>query len=120
MSKPSRSLPQAIGVDAAMAPACTLPTTDRTGRRVDVQAVVSMAIDHLELEDGVAFVFDNSDDVARLLLDLVLAERTCCARFAYSLRFGSEHQPIELRVQAVGALVQPLKDMYFGLIPVRS
>ncbi len=119
MLEPSRSLPQAPDVDRAMALVCSLPTTEQTERRVDVQTVISRATSHRELVDGVALVFENSDESARSLLALVLAERNCCARFTYALMFGSNHQPLELHVRAGDALVQPLKDLYLGLMPVR-
>lgn len=115
-----RSLNQAPAVDDAMALVCTLPTADRSGRRVDVQAVLQQAISHRELDDGVALVFENTDVSARLLLDLMLAERNCCARFSYALVFGAGHRPVELHVQAPEALVKPLKDLYFGLLTVRT
>jgi len=50
------------------------------------------------------------------LLDLVLAERNCCAQFTYSIVFGPRHQPIELHVEATGALIQPLKVMYLSIM----
>lgn len=107
-------------VDRALALVCTLPAAEHAQRGVDVQSALSRATAQRELEDGVLLVFDNSDDTARLLLDLVLAERRCCAQFTYALSFGADYRPIELRVSAADALVQPLKDLYFGLMPVRT
>lgn len=116
MSSESPLLPQAPrDVDSAMALVCSVPAPGRGERRVSVQAVVSQATSFDEVENGVLFRFENSDDVARLLLDLVLAERRCCARFSYSMMFQPEHQAIELRVEGAGDLIQPLKDLYLGL-----
>ncbi len=76
-------------VDAALALVCNVPSGGRSERRVDVQSVIALATSVTELEDGVALAFPNTNDVA--------------------------HRPIELRVEAEGALVTPLKDLYIGL-----
>jgi hypothetical protein len=113
MPTKSRSLPQARPeLDSAMALVCAIPASDRAGRRVTVQSVVSHAVSSRELETGVAFRFEGDEDIARDLLDLVLAERTCCAQFSYAIDFEARLGAIELRVEGVGQLVQPLKDMY--------
>ena len=116
MSGRPRSLPQVPpNVESAMALVCTVPASGRDKRRWSVHDVLSRATSSREVENGVAFLFENSDDAARSVLDLVLAERTCCAQFTYSIVFEPEHAPIALRVEAVGALVQPLKDLFLGL-----
>ena len=116
MSGRSRALPQAPpNVESAMALVCTLPAPEQGERRVSVHDVLSRATSSRELESGVAFLFENTDDAARSLLDFVLAERNCCAQFRYAILFEPEHAPIALRVEAAGALVQPLKDLFLGL-----
>lgn len=110
MSDRSRSHPQ-----VPMAPVCTLPASDRWGRLVSIYSIIRRAKSFHVLRHGVSFRFDNSDDMARLLLDVVLAERNCCQKFSYSMVFGAQHQPIELRIEAAGDLVQPVKDLYLGL-----
>lgn len=114
MPKTPRSLPQAAAdiIDSALGLVCSLPAGERPERRASIQAVVSQAISWRELENGVSFSFDNSDAIARSLLDLVLAERHCCAQFTYSIVFEHQHQPIELRVQASGQLVRLLKGLF--------
>jgi hypothetical protein len=116
----SRSLPQAAAdvVDSAMALVCTLPAAGRTERRASVHAVISQTTSWKELENGISFSFENTDDIARSLLDLVLAERNCCSQFTYSILFEPQHQPIELRVEATGPVFQLLKELFLGaLIP---
>lgn len=71
-----------------------------------------------ELEHGVSFTFENTDDVARMVLDLVLAERHCCSQFTYSVVFEPQLAPIQLRIQAPALLIEPLKGLYAALSPV--
>jgi hypothetical protein len=110
----TRSLPLAAAdvVDSALALVCSLPADSRHERRISMNAVVSQATSRHELENGVSFLFENSDDIARSLFDLVLAERHCCAQFRYSILFAPEHQPIELRVEAAGPSVWLLKKLF--------
>lgn len=116
MSSQSRSLPQAPpSVESAMALVCTLPPSARDERRVSVHDVLSRATASRELENGVAFLFENADETAQSLLALVLAEKDCCAQFAYSIVFAPQHAPIAFQVEGAGALVRPLKDLYLGL-----
>lgn len=118
MSKQRPSRPQGtLDVESAMALVCTLPAAGRDDRRAGVRSVINQATSSRELECGVAFSFENRDDIARLLLDLVLAERNCCAQFTYAILFEQQHRPIELRIEAREPLVRPLKDLYVGLLP---
>lgn len=114
MTRDKRSLPQATA-ESAMALMCTVPASGRGERRVAVHDVVARAVSSEQLGDGVAFRFENTDDAARMVLDLVLAERNCCSQFSYSLVFGRQLAPIELRIQAAPSLVAPLKDLYAAL-----
>lgn len=107
--------PATPDVESAMALVCTVSESGRGERQIDVQSVIVRATSFRELENGVAFDFDGSDDIARLLLVLVLAERSCCAQFRYGIGFAPRQGAIELRVEAEGQLVQPLKDLYLGL-----
>jgi hypothetical protein len=102
-------------VDAALELVCTLPPSGQGRRRIDVQAVIALATSLTEMETGVAFTFPNANDVAQSLLDFALAERDCCPQFRYEIVFAPAHHPIELRIDAAGALVKPLKDLYVGL-----
>lgn len=116
MTRRSRSLPQASqDVESAMALVCTIPPAGRGERRTTVQAVVAQATSAREVDNGVTLAFAHSDETARLLLDLVLAERVCCAQFVYSIAFRPMQEQIELTVEATGAQIRPLKDLYLGL-----
>ena len=103
---------QASGADSPLGLVCTIPAADRGERLVSVLRVVARAKSVGTLKHGIRLVFEGSDEVARLLLDLVLAERACCAQFTYSIVFGAPHRTIELRVEAAGSLVQQLRRLY--------
>jgi len=94
---------------------CTLPPLARIRRGAAVHEVIGRATSSWELETGVAFAFRNTDDEAQSLFDLVVAERECCGQFRYTIVFPALHEPIELRIEAVGSLVEPLKSLYLGL-----
>jgi hypothetical protein len=118
MTRSRRELPQAApDADAAMALVCTIPAGDRAARRHTVHETISQATAARELENGVAFQFAGTDEIARELLDLVLAERSCCADFRYAIAFEPRHGAVEFRVEGAGALVRPLKEMYLTFTP---
>jgi hypothetical protein len=101
-------------VDDALALVCTIPSTDRGERRVSVAAVVQRARECRDIEFGVSLVFDPSAENAKLVSDLVLAERECCAQFTYTIVFTPLGGDFELRVEAAVVLVRPLKTLYLG------
>lgn len=68
------------------------------------------------METGVAVRFDGSDKVARLVFDLIVAERVCCARFGYTMRFDPQRASLELRVESPIPLRTALKTLYLGLV----
>ena len=114
--KRSRTLPHAArAVDAAMGLVCTLPITQRGARRISVRSVIERAAVVKETADGVVLRFNPSDEIPRIILDLVLAERSCCAQFRYAIRFDPPHDAVELHVEADGDLVRPLQDLYLHL-----
>lgn len=87
--------------------------------RVDVAAAIERSTAIGETERGVTLTFDGSDDTARLVTDLVLAERRCCAQFTYTPAFSPAAGAIELRVEAADQLIGPLKQLYLGLSAAR-
>jgi hypothetical protein len=105
----------ALCSDEAMALVCSVPASSRGERSLNVHAAISRAQSFHESASGVWFQFENADDIARSLLELVLAERNCCAQFSYSLTFGARHEAILLRVDAPEDLVEALKALYRGL-----
>lgn len=111
----SRSLPQAPDIDVALALSCTLPLAGRDKRRIAVQDVIAQAKSACEINLGVSFAFDHADDVARRLLELVLAERTCCARFIYTIAVTPQENRIALRIEGTERHAQAVKDLYLGL-----
>jgi hypothetical protein len=115
MSRQTRTLPQAPPeVETAMALVCTLPESGRSDRRITLQSVIARARSAHELPEGVGFRFESSEEIANELLDLVLAERVCCANFSYTLYFEPGQGAIELRIEAPTDFARPLKDMYLS------
>jgi len=111
-----RTLPQASGdVETAMALVCTVPATGRNERRIDLASVIQRATAVTEIAAGVELAFEGSAEVARMVVDLTLAERECCAQFTYAVVFAPRCASLRLRVEGEGALVRPLKDLYLGL-----
>jgi len=109
----SQSLPQTRAeIDDALGLVCALPLAGRNDRRVALHDVIAQSSSSRELEHGVALAFDDTDEMARGLLDLILAERVCCAKFDYTLVIAPRSRLLELRVEAGGELVHPLKDLY--------
>ena len=115
MSNRSNPLPLARSLSEALGLVCSLPSESREARRIDVQTLMTHAIAHRELDAGVAVTFPNTDDLAQSILDLVLAERNCCAQFRYTIVFDAAHQPIEVRIEGPGSLVASIKALYRGL-----
>lgn len=112
----SRALPQMpADVDDALGLVCTLPGSERADRRISIRDIISQATGWSELETGVTVRFDGSDEAARLIFDLILAERVCCAQFSYTMGFAPQRGALELRVEAPIAQRQALKDLYLTL-----
>jgi hypothetical protein len=111
----SRITPTAAGVDAAMELVCTVPERGRHKRRTDVASAIQRATAVAEIAAGVELTFEGSTDMAGLVFELTLAERQCCAQFRYTILFAPHAASLTLRVEAEGALVQPLKNLYLGL-----
>lgn len=61
--------------------------------------VFAGALSEEELADGYAFAFPGSEDWARRLTELVVAERACCRFFAFELVFKPGGGRILLRVR---------------------
>ena len=102
--------------DDALGLVCTLPGSERAPRSVTLRDIISHARGWTELETGVALRFDGSDEVARLVFDLIVAERVCCAQFSYTMCFDPQHTSLELRVESPIAFRAALKDLYLELL----
>jgi len=83
---------------AAVALACTLPTADLPRRAGETRALFARAIDVQPTADGATLVFSGDDATARALLELVLAERRCCAALTFELRSAPDHSTTALRI----------------------
>ncbi len=108
--------PSAGAADAALAFVCVLAPVDRESRLASVRTVFERANRCAGEQDGVLLEFPEADEIARTLLDFVLAERRCCPHFTYELCFVPEQLGITLRMRASGAYLTPLKTLYRELV----
>jgi hypothetical protein len=102
-------------VDTALDQVCSMPPLQGQERRERIHDLLARATAWASREDGVFLEFPGTEDTARTLLEFVLAERRCCAHFAYELGFAPDDQRVTLRLRASGAYVAPLKTIYAGL-----
>ena len=100
-------------VDEALGLVCNLPSEGRTGRTIAVQVLLRLAVERRESERGVVLVFAVSEDSSKAVLEFVLAERQCCERLSYGIRFEPGTETFSLAIEApTGNLVAPLKALY--------
>jgi hypothetical protein len=79
--------------------ACTLTAAEMQARRQENAELLSRAIHAEDLPDGAVYTFPPTPELARAVLDFVLAERACCAFLTFTLRFASPHANIYLEIQ---------------------
>ena len=78
--------------------ACTLPPADLPRRADETRALFARATDVQPTADGATLVFSGDDATARALLELVLAERRCCAALTFELRSAPDHRTTTLHI----------------------
>jgi hypothetical protein len=98
--------------DGALALVCVLAPLDRAARLGTVRHVLERATGRSEQNDGVLLEFPEADEISRMLLDFVLAERRCCPHFTYELCFAPDQRRVTLRMRASGAYLTPVKALY--------
>lgn len=80
--------------------ACQLTGQAFAARR---QGILDTLLPHIQerqaLPDGYGFRFPNTDEVARRLLDFILAERQCCPFFQLELIFTPDSGPAWLHLR---------------------
>jgi hypothetical protein len=114
--QPSRPLPPTAGdADDIVGLACTLPSPELGTRRVALTDVVDRAVSATQSDSGVILRFDGSDETAGIVFGLVMAERACCARFTYVMRFDPQRASLELRIESPPQLRQALNELYLGM-----
>jgi hypothetical protein len=101
--------------DGAMALVCVLAPPDRATRLGTVRHVLERATGWTEQNDGVLLEFPEAEEISRMLLDFVLAERRCCPHFTYELCFAPDQRRVTLRMRASGAYLTPLIALYRAL-----
>lgn len=82
--------------------ACSLTGAELAARGREVAGLFERATRVRELRDGYALEFAGGDEMAREVLDFVLAERACCPFFSFTLRSHAPHSVIWLEVRGRG------------------
>lgn len=116
MNAKRRSLQVADFPDGAEGAACTLSPGALTGRRVELRGVLALATGFAESEQGFVISFPATDEAARAVWEVVLAERVCCAGFRYVITFTPGDATLSLTVDARDKYVAPLKALYTPLL----
>jgi hypothetical protein len=92
--------------------ACTLPAADLGGRQREWRSVTAGALRaRTPVQDGVRLEFRPDPEVARHLLDLVAAERSCCAWASWTLHSTAEATVVEVTAAGRAAEVRALLEV---------
>ena len=98
---------------AALADVCTLDESGRTARWRAVERFIATALEREALPDGVRFTFARRGQTARHLVDFVVQEQTCCARFTYGIEEGPGDL-LSLLIRARPADLTTLQTLYLA------
>jgi hypothetical protein len=93
------SSPIASATSAPTPITCTLTERELRARQQEVSPLFEHIVRVRELPDGYAFAFPPDASRAHDLLDLVLAERACCAFFTFELTFPAPHDVVWLELR---------------------
>ena len=77
---------------------CSLTPQELTERLQELSGLAGAADSVEERDDGLALVFPSSDETAKRLLELVLAERRCCPFFRFELVFEPHSGPLRVLI----------------------
>lgn len=94
--------------------ACTLSAEALRERATDVRPLLAATEEICELEDGYAFRFPATNEIAAQLLDFALFERQCCAFLSFELLFEPAHGPLWLQIRGTAA---GAKEFAAGFLP---
>jgi hypothetical protein len=82
------------------------------GRVPEVKTLLARATARRAADDGVIIEFPGDDATARTVLEFVLAERRCCARFTYEISFAPPNEQLTLSLRAAGPYLPALKAIF--------
>jgi hypothetical protein len=91
---------------------CTLPSPELASRRSEMQRLIEHASSVVAKPDGVFFTFQNTDEIARALLDFIRFEQQCCGMITYELRAEPPHTELALQLRAPATLVSSVQKFY--------
>ena len=98
---------------AALADVCTLDESGRKARWPAVERFIATALDREALPDGVRYTFARRAQTARHLVDFVVQEQACCARFTYGIEDGPGDR-LSLLIRARADDLTALQTLYLA------
>jgi hypothetical protein len=107
---------------AASAPApiaCTLTEQELRVRQEEVTPLFGHVTAVRELPDGFAFAFPPDPGRAHDVLDLILAERDCCAFFTFDLTFPTPHDAIWLSLRGSAEIKEFVRGGFLNQVTAR-
>lgn len=84
--------------------ACTLSGSELARRGEEVGDLFKGVTQVSELTDGYAFRFSGADSQATMLLEFILAERSCCPFFTFELVFEPQQRSTWLHLRGSAAI----------------
>ncbi len=111
----SSTIASASNVPAPIA--CTLTERELRVRQQEVTPLFEHIVKVCELSDGYAFAFPPDASRAHDLLDLVLAERACCAFFTFELTFPAPHDAVWLSLRGSAEIKEFVRGGFLTHVP---
>jgi hypothetical protein len=97
--------------------ACTLTEAELRTREQEVSPLFEHITRARELSDGYAFAFPPDASRAHDLLDLILAERACCAFFTFELSFPAPHDAVWLYLRGGDEIKEFVRGSFLTHVP---
>ena len=111
----SSTMASATGAPAPIA--CTLTERELRARQQEVSPLFEHVQRVRELSDGYAFAFPPDASRAHDLLDLVLAERACCAFFTFELTVPAPHDAVWLELRGSVEIKEFVRGGFLTQVP---
>ena len=95
--------------------ACNLTGTGQMEQRQkEIMGMLKAVQQVQELEDGYAFSFPASSQLASELLSFILSERECCPFFTFELIFEPAEGPIWLRLRGPDGVKDFVREAFYA------
>jgi hypothetical protein len=109
--------PSDPAAESSLPIACTLTDAELRDRDPKLTTLFDRATRVRELPDGYAFAFPPADAGVRDLLDLVLAERACCAFLSFDLVFPTPHDAVWLHLRGGEEVKEFVRGTFLLRVP---